>query len=234
MKLKIFCFDCADKNNEDISMDVFITDSLIYEIECPRGHKNQILIGNLMSVIIFEAGLLALSKGFLRESISDFYAALENFYSEAIYVLSKKLSDRINDSMYEQNLKKHLKLSERKLGAYNVLYFLFLNEQPEKFSDDLISLRNSVVHATHYPTCEETLKMAEAVYKYISCCTRQIMQIKEHDVAMSFFGLYHNEKLRKKVKENYIMHLGSSYYLLFSGTDRISIKDYLPHVSLRG
>jgi hypothetical protein len=131
MKLPISCMKCTEGITDPSEFEKFIkfvpvNDSGVYELECPKGHKNALLLQQLQHEILFEIGVQALFDGYYREAIASFSSSLERFYELFIKVTARIYE--IEDDIERLSWKLIAAQSERQLGAY-IYCYLLLNKK---------------------------------------------------------------------------------------------------------
>ncbi|MGI4823629.1 MAG: hypothetical protein ACRYFV_20660 [Janthinobacterium lividum] len=202
MKVNIPCIECvsAGDNTPYWADSRPVSDSLIYDVTCPKGHKTEILLAAYKFELLFESGVVGLRAGYYREAVSSFATALERFYEfSIIFFIIDKFDPKPTGHFDENAVQKFLKLwkiplkfSERQIGAFYALYFNEFDELPvlfdEAFSKSLkhiivknpVNLRNRVVHEGYIPTYEEAIQYGEAVAMYIKALV-VIYRERDHD-----------------------------------------------------
>lgn len=166
--LRVTCYDCKAID------EIALSSEYLYKVTCKNGHKGDHLFLNFKFDLLFDSALNALNDGYYREAVSSFYASLENFYIEFTTLLIIEADIKIDTDHYNETFKKHIGFSERKIGAFYLLYLILMNEVPTPFSTELVSFRNKVIHGTKYPTKDETLNFGHKVRDHIFSVWRNL------------------------------------------------------------
>ncbi|WP_312185169.1 hypothetical protein [Pseudolactococcus raffinolactis] len=193
MSFKIYCNcnHCEQASEGIVSYAIGYIGNTEPEVkmECSKGHNFTALNHIPKFAIMFENGLTAFNNGFYIEAFSCFYSAIELFrkdFSLAYFhsYEGKKVID----------LQKHFKViknSERIYGIYQLALGLYNGDsvdkefknikiKDDKQKNDIIALRNLVVHAGYIPSKTEVEQVGYYIYKYI-VTKYQTFNIKEHD-----------------------------------------------------
>lgn len=236
MKINFMCGKCimlasqrtnTYQLNDGMFIDMPISDSGIYDFECNTQfrHKNSILITNLKSDLLYDSAINAFNDGYLRESISSFYASLENFYIEIIkYLLSKS-----NISIKDRNkvIKSPMKQSERKLGAFYALFLSQINKIPPVFDEKLVGTRNNVIHGTYYPTKKDVIEfgieIANYIFTVLNMLNEKYINSYSEIQEINLPDIENIEKYSKTIQRGYI-----SYY---QNEKNQPIKDFTSYIT---
>jgi hypothetical protein len=166
------CPYCSPPCDELVVLD--ITNDDLYTIRCSKGHTHEIWLQNRKFEILFEAGAVALVKGYYMESVAAMHTSLERFHEFCVRVILHKHGVDFKNigETWKKNVKKS---SERQLGAFVFLYLLE-NGVAQRTDEDLYSFRNRVLHEGYIPTYEEVFKYGKAVYEHITTVLKDIKE----------------------------------------------------------
>lgn len=180
MKIKLFCDKCecpvcSEPNKIMVvtphgkQYSIEITDKLLYEFYCEKGHLNRFYITNPKYELLFDMGLCAYFNGFYREAVLDFAASLERFYENCIniFLIERYPDQNVCGEKIEQLWKPIKKQSERQYGAFLIAYMMNKGHLPELFPENQTQFRNRVTHQGLFPNKDDVLKYAKAVAKFI-------------------------------------------------------------------
>jgi hypothetical protein len=173
MRFAVWCAKCSiakvgilqpehdDPNDRLVAQ---LRNDFSFETQCAMGHHVRGVVDNPRFEVLFDAGVLALDEGYLRESILDFVGALEDFF--VFYVEVALRGQGVAPERIDA-LRKPNKLSERQLGAMNALYCLN-GSGPFDYDDGKMrKFRNDVIHSGKIPDDDEALKYGEYVFNTI-------------------------------------------------------------------
>lgn len=135
--------------------------------------------------MLFEVGCLAYLDGYYREAVTSIASALENFREFCIdfFVTSNEVPLAEFKTAW-----KDTHLSERQLGAYNMLYLNYFKEAPIPIPSRWTTFRNKATHSGEIPSPEKALEYAEFVYEYINSVITKIKQINEEHLMNRYFN----------------------------------------------
>jgi hypothetical protein len=173
MRINISCAQCAQAAG---GIAVFhletIRDDGLYTRKCPRGHDLLVATQTLRHEMLFEIALNAIVDGYRREAISSLAASVERFYEFSLRVLARnrQLSSEVFDSAWKAVAVQ----SERQLGAFVFLYAACFGELPCLLSNDMVALRNEVIHRGALPDQAKVLKFGAASYEVIQSGIRKL------------------------------------------------------------
>lgn len=194
MKLNFPCDYCHLEYNKEIRTEIDLNDDGVYEITCSNGHEKTYFVENDKYQVLFDLGLLAIENSFYREAVSSLAASLERFYEYCIKVML--VSKGTNMSDINKTWKTISNMSERQVGAFNMLFLSTFNEVPVVFNNKMIKFRNDVIHKGYIPTKEKVLKYADEVHTFI---ISHLLKLKEsHQPSMDKYVLARKSDLVQK------------------------------------
>lgn len=158
-----------------------------YEYQCPQGHVSNFRVQLLRFQILFEMGLQALVKSYLREAVLSMYSALEDL--SRFYCLVHAESAGLS-SVKIKRLKKALTNSERRAGAFQLALTLRESDLSDRFGtkgDEWRKLRNKVIHEGTFPTRSQAQSFCEEIYNFMSGVTREL--VREHPTIVERYVL---------------------------------------------
>lgn len=155
---------------------VELEDDNAYVGTCHNGHTMKTSLQNVRFELLFESGIVAMLMGFNREAVADIIAALERFYEFSIEVFMQRAA--IEPGQYDEAWKL-MKLSERQLGAFLMLYLEafkrpFLIGKARTAFDEWTQFRNGVIHQGQFPSATKVQNYARYVYELIRDARRQL------------------------------------------------------------
>lgn len=164
-----FCQICVEEGKNEKSHQIDyendfheLDDDLIVEATCKVGHITIYYLLHHKFEILFNFGISSILDGNKRGAFINFVGCLEDFYRFCLRIFFYK--DETTNKQQEKMFKGVLKLSERQLGAFAALYFHLFREDAPILKNDLINIRNDVIHASKIPSKEETIKYGQGVY----------------------------------------------------------------------
>jgi hypothetical protein len=163
-KILLDCIVCRQTAPPSPIFVTDVRDEGSYDVRCPKGHRVAVQLSNPRFELVFEAGLFALMAGFYSETIADFYAALEGFHLFFVNVVCRHLA--IDPALLEP-LRKTIKLSERRYGAF-CLAHLLLTKQAVVDDQEMVNLRNMTIHDGVIRTREEAMNYGRFVFERIT------------------------------------------------------------------
>jgi hypothetical protein len=116
--------------------------------------------------VLFEIGAHAIHDNYFREAISSFASALERFLEFYIRVICRK--NGIDPAVLDNAWKPVSKQSERQLGAYFFLYLTNEGSTAPYLLQNMIELRNAVVHKGKIASQEDAISFGNAVLSVIN------------------------------------------------------------------
>jgi hypothetical protein len=157
------CTQCSPSEQTILSHSNFleIEDNLICSKICSNGHETIYHCSHFKWDLLFQFAVSAIAEGDKRMAILNFASALEEFHKFCIQVLL--CSENIDYTTSRDFLSKHLKLSERQTGGFCLFYFSIFKEAPPHMSNNLIEIRNGVVHTGYIPNQKKSIEYGEAV-----------------------------------------------------------------------
>ncbi len=176
MRLLMHCPHC-EPGDESFPAEVPPKNDCVYQLKCPKGHIFDVNVLVHRFERLFRTALSALIDEYYRESIGSFAASYERFIELFVRVVMNARD--VDKGSTAQSWKSISRQSERQLGAFTMLYTLQFRRPPERFPDDLVQLRNKVVHQGYYPDREECLSYGEAVLKCIRTALDAISESRE-------------------------------------------------------
>lgn len=154
------------------------------KMKCNNGHEFTALLQVPKFAFMFENGLTAFNNGFYIEAFSCFYSAIELFRIDFSLAYFHSYEGKSVNEL--KNLFNKLKRSEQYKGVYEITYGLYYEKSrykdrvnTEKIANNLVNLRNEVVHSGHIPSKEEAENLGYSIYKSI-ITTYQTFNIKGH------------------------------------------------------
>ena len=217
MKIKLFCDKCecpacCEPNKIMVVIphgkqySIEITDKLLYEFYCEKGHLNRFYITNPKYELLFDMGLCAYFNGFYREAVLDFAASLERFYESCtnIFLIARYPDQNICGEKIEQLWKPISRQSERQYGAFLSSYMMIKGHLPKLFSEKQTEFRNKVTHQGFFPKENDTLMYAKAVAEFIISVIEELTDGFKADKLGSFrFSetVQNNNQINKEMRE---------------------------------
>jgi hypothetical protein len=176
MKIKFHCTTCTQGRapGPDTEVELIPVDSGLYEVRCAKAHVNPCVLQQMRFEVLFDIGVHAIRDGYNREAISSFAAALERFLE--FYTRMVFRERKIDSRLLANTWKAVNNQSERQLGAYLFLYGINEAEQAKYLAQDMIELRNAVIHKGRLASREEALKFGNAVIKLINPTVRKFKE----------------------------------------------------------
>lgn len=145
-----------------------------YKFICPFGHENYFRVQLLRFQILFDMGVSALAKGYLREAIISTYSALEDL--SRMFCLVYAEANGLNAAQINE-LSNALTLSERRTGAFELALALTKSEGVAVLRSKSRSwreLRNKIVHEGHFPSRDIAIKHCEQLYTFMNLVCREM------------------------------------------------------------
>ncbi|GBL06334.1 hypothetical protein [Glaciecola sp. KUL10] len=193
MKIPVLCSQCTS-HTPDIqeinkhSRSIHVTDSIVYRLECPKGHIEFLVLKHFAHEILFEIGAQAIEDGYYREAISSFTSSLERFYEFFIRITCE--FDRVDKDEFNKAWRTISSLSERQLGAYIFRYLSHFGQAPAAPNNKIKTLRNKVIHKGYIPSRNEALNYGERILNEIMPILLELRDKNEFS-----FSTYCNEYL---------------------------------------
>lgn len=151
---------------------------------CEKGHKNIILIQELLFESLLNIALEDYTSKYYRESVFNFASAQERCFEFVIELLC--MENGLTEEVYHNLWTKFLPYSERQFGAFSALYFLKFNKKPFKIKDDMTKIRNTVVHKGETPTQEQAKNYGNYVIENIHNIMKEIIENIEPRLLFDF------------------------------------------------
>lgn len=199
MKYNLSCPKCERK--EKFSIQVEPENEGIYKIKCPYGHEFQIDILSQHFQVLFENGLQALSNKYFMESFTSFSSSYERFMEYFIAVIN--MSNNIPKEHFEKAWKTMSSRSERQQGAFVMIYLQEFKAAPVLLSNNIISLRNKVIHKGYFPNEKDCISYGNAILDFIRPIIQKLKENEKYEWyvigSANEFGLRY---LNKKITQN--------------------------------
>lgn len=184
MKTINVCMKCLEQFPNELPETVVesIKEGELIIHSCGRGHTTTSIIQNEKYSILFDIGVEAYNQGFYIESVACTSSALERFRDWCIQTI---LAENQNQDLDEFNkIWKHLNnLSERKYGAFILMYLNRFNQAPMLLDDEMIRFRNGVIHKGVLPSDVQCKYYIESVLEVIKS---NLIKMKELDDFLLF------------------------------------------------
>lgn len=186
MKLPVLCNQCT-KTISDVaelnkhSRFVHVTDSMVYKLECTRGHIEFHVLRHFPHEILFEIGAQAIEDGYFREAISSFSSSLERFYEFFMRVTCEV--EGVDTEEFNKTWKIISSSSERQLGAYSFRYLAYFGKVPAVMSGKWKELRNNVIHKGYIPSKDEATIYGEKVLNEIMSVLLELSGCNPHTLS---------------------------------------------------
>lgn len=224
MKHSLNCPLCGNDYFNSFDFNVNPTNDCIYDITCPKGHKFKMRILSHHFQNLFENGLDALEDQYYIEAISSFASCYERFMEFFVRIVLK--SWEVNSKTFDETWKKELKLSERQLGAFIIVYLKEFGQSPKLLSENSIKLRNNVIHKGYFPTMEECIKYGDNVLEVIRPIIKLLRdkELYEKELIKSLNdGQKINDEIRVSLFPYHLFAINRS----FQKTDEQTVADFL-------
>jgi len=163
MRLPLICGQC-EKGTRLLYLHE-LRDAGVYEFICKNGHSSVTVLQEERFEVLFQLAANAILDGYYREAIASFTSSFETFCEFYLKVMGHKQD--VEPSSFEKGLRIIVDRSERILGAYTMVYVLEHKMPPPTMPDDMVKLRNKVVHRGRIPNREEAEKYGQAVFNII-------------------------------------------------------------------
>jgi hypothetical protein len=175
MKLLAACPVCNPDQPKVVP--IHLRDDGAADATCPVGHGFVVVSPHDKFEILFEAAALALLDDYPREAVTDFSAALEQFYAFFIQIVAARRTTaspeppgievvEIDPDGAARAWQQIAAQSERQLGAFLYLHLLVTGKAYE-IDKAGVELRNRVVHRGYLPTLAEASEYGERVWNDI-------------------------------------------------------------------
>ena len=178
MKLLSLCPLCD--SDEIRVVPIHLRDDGVADAICPSSHKFVVVSPHDKFEILFDAAALALLDEYPREAISDFAAALEEFYGFVIRAMSEyriiaQEAEEISSDESSKTWKQVAAQSERQVGAFLYIYLL-VTGKTYQLDTEGIKLRNKVIHRGYLPTLKEATAFGERVWHDITSVQQDLLE----------------------------------------------------------
>ena len=142
----------------------------VYKVECPKGHVSYTSLQQQRFQILADISIWAFGLGFPDLAVIRAYSALEVFET---YFIECVAYDSGHLKIAVDSLKKELKLAERRRGAFLISFRSMLKEHPVAAPDlpnfdNLVSLRNQIVHGGKLVSTDEARVYCQEVFDFIA------------------------------------------------------------------
>lgn len=211
------CVHCFPNKNDSLGKEQYyaeiINDQFVSSFTCSEGHENIIIIASHRYEILYLIGCRALIDGYYREAISSFSASLERIYE--VFIKAKLISEGMSKDEIEQTVWKHVSSqSERQLGAFIFLFTQHFKTQPELLPNDLVKLRNEVIHKGKIPTKDEAIKYGQKILELITGYLKKLNSEEELALFFNTLCLTDTEEQKKAVKDKTYSSIFTPYSML--------------------
>jgi hypothetical protein len=167
MKIRAPCAICVAKIKDPHQLKLLdgeLDDSGVVFVDCPDGHRTAVLYDSRRYELLMLSCAMALLDGYTNEAISSFAAALERAYEFYMRVILRQ--NGIQQSAIDEAWKAVAAQSERQFGGFHFLY-LVDNAEPLNLNEEIMRIRNRIIHRGHIARTEEALKYAKMVFERI-------------------------------------------------------------------
>ncbi|MCI5113397.1 MAG: hypothetical protein D3913_09870 [Candidatus Electrothrix sp. LOE1_4_5] len=222
MKLYLICPQCGENRAVGETYKVFsdsflVSDSGIYEFQCPKGHQHITILRMQKHDLLFNLGITAFLDNYYRESLANFASSLERYYEFALRVIYR--SAGIDKSIFEKNWKFISNQSERQLGAFIFSWGLYENniftDNSLNMFNKMSSLRNKVIHKGKILSEEECRQYGEHTFSLIKYINEKITQKDNSSYEEEYFLPWRasREKTKNKYKNIEVCNLSMPHFL---------------------
>jgi hypothetical protein len=172
-RIPITCWRCLSEEkggNADVSRShedrilVDVTNDGAYSAICKRGHEMNVVLQNPRFELMFESACMALGEGYFHQAVASFAASLDGFQTFLVGVACRHVG--VSTDLTEF-VKDEARRSERQPAAVALGYAALIGARYPFMSHKRREFRGQVVHEGYFPTFEETLDFAGAVYDQI-------------------------------------------------------------------
>lgn len=167
------CTICSRNNEFGFAVGEY-TNNHFHELTCSnRGHKIKYFHAVPDYPIFFQNGLYAYHKKEYFEAFTSLYHSYEMFRLTFVQLV---MMEKFNFSYKEliDYLKPISKSSVQIDGAFNTLYAAFFNEIAPDIPNKIKTLRNTVIHGSHYPVEKDVSKCAKAILSFINSIEQKL------------------------------------------------------------
>lgn len=204
----LVCFSCERKYGRRCNYGelVPLSDTDTYSYTCPVGSKTVKTIQNPRFEILTELALLEFNNNIFENSVTRFSSALERFF-EFLTVYYLRL-EGFHDLEITKVIRR-IKLSERLRGSFELVASLMKLKNNYLFPDtpdldNLLQLRNKVVHGGYLPTEAESRQHGTAISEFLATTVQWIKDNhhKETMQAVNYYSMQSRERARRYYGEN--------------------------------
>ena len=197
MKLQIMCYDCQQEamKIDELKTPPYISsypywqypvielDKWPYiEFECDKSHRQRFTLNLELYELLFQQATYCVQDGYYREAIGTYNASLERFFEFLIEILCYYNDDKI---MFEDLWKSMRNQSERQLGAYYTIWNVTIKKTPIFLNNDMVKLRNEVVHKGELASREKAMAFGKYVFDYIKDTLKELSEhIKQEQLCV--------------------------------------------------
>lgn len=175
MKIAFHCAQCTEgPKPKHVFLHADLRDDGAYSLGCRNGHRFVSVLQNPQFELLFDSAALALRDDYLREAVASFAAALESFWALYVRIAARKLGSP--PEAIEQ-LRKDLKLSERRIGAMHLAHLLLTGTSYAHDVRKRREFRNEVVHDGRFPSRSEATDYGSYVF---AALTDGIEELRMH------------------------------------------------------
>ena len=177
MKYNLSCPKCEKK--EKFSIKVEPKNEGIYKTRCPYGHE---FLKDILSPhfqVLFENGLQALSDKYFIESFASFSSSYERFMEYFIAIVN--MSNNIPKEQFEKAWKTMSSRSERQQGAFVMLYLQEFLTAPALLSNNIVELRNNVIHKGYFPNEKDCISYGNAILDFIRPVIEKLKENEKYE-----------------------------------------------------
>lgn len=148
------------------------------EFECANGHKQRFTLNLELYELLFQQATYCVQDGYYREAIGTYNASLERFFEYVIEILCYYNNNNI---AFEDLWKNMRNQSERQLGAYYTIWSSTIKELPIFLDNDMVTLRNAVVHKGELVSREKAVAFGKYVFDYIKETLKKLYEHIEQE-----------------------------------------------------
>jgi hypothetical protein len=169
MRIPLACMKCFQERGtpDDIVYPAELQDNGLYRMTCRAGHETVTSAQEQKFELLFELAAHAIVDGYYREAVLSFTSSLERFYEFYIRVICRKHGIVESISSFDDAWRNVAAQSERQLGAYIFVYLLENGSPAQLLPQNLITLRNNVVHRGKIPTKKEASDYGQSILELI-------------------------------------------------------------------
>lgn len=168
MKVPVFCVQCRYERLLEAGYPakmMEVSDSGIFEIKCDNGHSTVIALENEKFELLSRMAVEAIIDGYYRDSIVSFSASLERLHELFLKAVCIKSSLNITSSELDSTWKVIKNQTERQLGGFLVAYLIETGQAAPTLKDEIVKMRNKVVHKGYFPTYSDAVCFGKDVLR---------------------------------------------------------------------